>query len=471
MRPVSHWIRNLLWLGLALCLAFGLGRPVYAQGAITVLADEHEHVFKESMTFHLRAESASTISGVRLFYRTAGQTSSNRVELEFEPGTAVDVEHVVDMADQENYLPPMVSIEYWWVIETADGGRLKTEPVSFVYDDTRYEWNVLESDLLRLYWHDQPAAFGQTYYRVAEDAAERLRDEFGVDPKDPVSIVIYNSHEELMSVLVDASAEWTGAVTFSGYGAIAIGLGPSDWMDRVIPHELTHAMLDQVTKPPFGDIPRWLDEGLAMRSEGGSTAEERAILADAIESNQLVSLRALNSTFADARDQAVLSYAESYSLIEFIVEQYGTDKLEQLIGVFAEGAHYDDAMLEVFGVDMDGMEDLWREYIGAPPRSGATRATPIPEVTAAATATSVSATATPIPAVPTPTQPLPTATAIVAAPMATPTEIAPTATPASASAVEPTAPPAGLSGAPCLGAAPAIAGLALWMLLRARAGG
>ena len=457
MRSISHWMRSLLWSVLVMCLAFGLGRPVHAQDAIRVLADEHEHVFKESMTFRLRAESASAISAVRLFYRTTGQTSANRVEPEFEPGTTVDVEHEVDMADEENYLPPMIGVEYWWVIETANGGRLKTGRVPFVYDDTRYEWDVLESDLLRLYWHDQPEAFGRTHFQAAEDAAEDLRDEFGVTPDDLVSIVIYNSHEELMSVLVDASAEWTGAVNFSGRGTIAIGLGSSAWMDRVIPHELTHAMLDQVTKPPFGDIPRWLHEGLAMRSEGGLTVEERALLADAIEIGQLVSLRALNSAFADARDQAVLSYAESYSLVEFIIDQYGTDELGQLIDVFAEGAHYDDAMLEVFGVDMDGMEDLWREYVGAPPRSGETRVTPAPEVTATAT----------------PTRMPPTATAVAAAPTATssptPTAPAPTATPASAIVEEPTPTPVGQSGLPCPGVAPAVAVLVLFALLRARA--
>jgi hypothetical protein len=460
-------MRSVLWIVLVMCLAFGLARPVHAQDAITVLTDEHEHVFKVSMTFRLRAESASAISAVRLFYRTTGQTSANRVEPEFESGTTVDVEHEVDMADEENYLPPMIGIEYWWVIETANGGKLKTERVPFVYDDTRYEWDVLESDLLRLYWHDQPEAFGRTHFQAAEDAAEDLRDEFGVTPDDPVSIVIYNSHEELMSVLIDASAEWTGAVNFSGRGSIAIGLGSSAWMERVIPHELTHAMLDQVTKPPFGDIPRWLNEGLAMRSEGGLTTEERALLADAIENDQLVSLRALNSAFADARDQAVLSYAESYSLVEFIIDQHGTDELGQLIGVFAEGAHYDDAMLEVFGADMDGIEDLWREHIGAPPRSGETRVTPAPEVTATATAAAV-------PAVPTPTASQPTPTAVAAAPTATssptPTEPAPTATPASADVEGPTPMPAGRSGPPCVGAAPAMAVVALYLLFRARAG-
>jgi hypothetical protein len=273
-----------------------------------------------------------------------------------------------------------------------------------------------------------------------------------------------------MTVLVEASAEWTGAVNFSGRGVIAIGLGSSAWMDRVIPHELTHAMLDQVTKPPFGDIPRWMHEGLAMRSEGGMTAEERALLSDAIENDELVSLRALNSTFADARDQAVLSYAESYSLIEFIIDEYGTDQLGQLIDVFAKGAHYDDAMLEVFGVDMDGMEDLWRAYVGAPPRSGATRATPVPELAATATSTAAAA-----PASPTPTVPPATPTTAAAAPTATPsptiTEPVATATPAPAAVdvAEPT--PAARFGPPCLGAAPALAVLLGFLLLRARGGG
>ncbi len=467
MRRISHWVSSTFWIALVVCAAVGLARPVYAQDAIQVLADEHEHVFKGVMTFRLRAESASTISAVRLFYRNTGQTSANRAEPAFEPGTTVEVTHEVDMADEENYLPPMIGVEYWWVIETAKGDRLKTEPVTFVYEDTRHVWDVLESDLLRLYWHDQPASFGQTHYQAAENAAEDLRDEFGVDPKDPISVVIYNSHEELMSVLVESSAEWTGAVNFSGRGVIAIGLGSSAWMDRVIPHELTHAMLDQVTKPPFGDIPRWLHEGLAMRSEGGMTAEERALLADAIEDDQLVSLRALNSAFADARDQAVLSYAESYSLIEFIIGEYGADQLGELIGVFAEGAHYDDAMLEVFGVDMDGMEDLWREYVGAPPRSGETRVTPVPEVTATSTATAV-------PAAPTPTAAQATPTALAAAPTATPsptpTEAVSTATPAPAQVEEPAPTPARRFGPPCLGAAPAIAVLLAFALLRARAG-
>jgi len=369
---------------LALLLATGMLFPLslHAQSSISVLENAHTYEFKGPLTFRLVAQSDAEISEVRLYYRTWGQTAAHRVDPAFTPGTTVEVEHTEDMDAPDNYQPPMVSFTYWWVIEDKAGNKLKTDQASFVYEDTRYTWDSLEDERVRVYWHDQDAAFGQHYFDLASRSAEQVAAEFHVEIEHPVSIVIYNSHEELMSVLHEASAEWTGAVNFGDTGTIAIGLGSRSWMDRVIPHELTHAMLNQVTQPPFGDIPRWLHEGLAMRSEGGMSPEERSALDDAIANDTLISLRVLNSPFPDQRERAILSYAESNSLVEFIIAEYGPDKLGELIEVFAQGAHYDDAMQQVFGVDMDGMEDLWRAHIGAPPRQGVTRATPAARDTA-----------------------------------------------------------------------------------------
>jgi hypothetical protein len=364
----------------------------------------------------------------------------------------VQVEHSEDMDKPENYQPPMITFTYWWVIEDQAGHRLKTDPISFVYEDTRYTWQVQEGERVHLYWHDQDAAFGQTYFDLAERAAGDLASQFGVTPKDPVTIVLYNSHEELMSVLQEASAEWTGAVNFGKTGSIAIELGSADWMEKVIPHELTHAMLEQVTQPPFGDIPRWLHEGLAMHSEGGMSTEERSTLERAIRDDDLISLRALNSPFPDQRARAILSYAESNSLVEFIIHDYGADKMGQLIASFAQGAHYDDAMMQVFGVDMDGMEDLWRTSIGAQPRQGTTRATPVASDTPTQAAPGSTATATGVP----------TAARVSAE--------TPTATPLPATSLSPTAAPVPRPRAPCLGAAPVLAVLALFAILLHRRG-
>ncbi len=451
-------IRTIKFIPLLVAIVLLAAGTAHAQEAITVTANNHEHVFRQSMTFRLEATSSAKIDSVKLFYRVSGQTSANKVDLEFDPAKTVSVEHTEDMADEKNYQPPMVEFTYWWIITDESGNRLKTGQTSFVYEDTNYTWQVLSDDLIRLYWHDQDDAFGQHFFNLATETAAALRDEFGVVTPRPAQIVIYNSHEELMAVLQEASSEWTGAVTFGETGCIAIGLGSMDWMDRVVPHELTHATLYMITKPPFGDIPRWLHEGLAMRSEGGMSGEERAALADAIKNDTIISLRVLNSAFPDARERAILSYAESNSLIMFIIDAYGTAKLGELVSVFAQGAHYDDAMREVFGVDMDGIEDLWREHIGAPPRQGHTRATPAPSPTA--TSTSI---ATPT-VEPSPTKesatPLPTATSAAVEATASPT-VQPTPT------LPPPTPAPERSG-PCLGAGAGIALLALFIIFRAR---
>jgi hypothetical protein len=425
---------------------------VHAQTSIRIIENERQHTFMGPMTYRLVAEGASKIESVQLFYRISGQIAAHKTDLEIEPSTRIAVEHTEDMGEDSNYQPPMTTFSYWWVIEDQAGGRLKTEPIPFVYTDTRYTWQVLEDDQVRLYWHDQDADFGQGYFELASSTAAELGTEFGVHSRIPVVIVIYNSHQELMSVLQEASAEWTGAVNFGDSGIVVIGLGAESWMRDVIPHELTHAVLHQITQPPFGEIPRWLHEGLAQRSEGGVSREKRRALSQAIVNDSLIPLRVLNSPFPDQRERAILSYAESYSLVEFIIEEYGSQRLGELLSVFAQGAHYDDAMIQVFEVDMDGMEDLWRTHIGAQPRSGAEQATP-----------DVQPTPTQLPTKQPQAPMLPiaaTATAVAALPRPTTTPVASLEHPALNNDDRPT------WCGPCLGVLPALVLVALWLAFR-----
>jgi hypothetical protein len=465
---------------LLLCLMLALAWPARAQAtqpaqaaqaAIVVVEQKVEHEFKGPMTFSLTAESSAAIQSVRLFYRTTGEVAAHRTELEFDPASRVEVEHTVDMGDDDNYQPPMITFTYWWVIEDQAENRLKTDPTPYLYSDSRHDWQLLENDQVQLYWYDQDADFGQRYFDRAVRAAADLSAEFGLETTAPVVIVIYNSHEEFLSILQEASAEWTGAVNFGDPGLIVIGLGQEEWMIRVIPHELTHAMLHQITQPPFGEIPRWLHEGLATRSEGGMSLEERVTLENAVEDDTLISLRVLNSPFPDQRERAVLSYAESYTLVEFIIEEYGAAKFGELLSVFAVGAHYDDAMIEVFGVDMDGMEDQWRAHIGASPRAEAQAATATPLPTSTTTSTPIS-TGT-VPATPTPTATTPATPTLVATPIlpiaATATAIAalpqPTASPTPADSGDgPTERPAACR--PFVGLLPALILFAILRLYR-----
>ncbi|UCC60136.1 MAG: hypothetical protein JSV02_10500, partial [Dehalococcoidia bacterium] len=63
----------------------------------------------------------------------------------------------------------------------------------------------------------------------------------------------------------------------------------------------------------------------------------------------------------------------------FIIDHYGRDRFLALLDTFKQGSSYDDALIKVYGVNTEGIDNLWRESLGLQPRpysSGITQPTP-----------------------------------------------------------------------------------------------
>jgi hypothetical protein len=59
--------------------------------------------------------------------------------------------------------------------------------------------------------------------------------------------------------------------------------------------------------------------------------------------------------------KAALSYAQSQSVVEFLISVYGRDKLSQLLMLFKEGSTTDDALHIIYGFDQEELDSLWRD--------------------------------------------------------------------------------------------------------------
>src|SRR3990172_6960286 len=94
-------------------------------------------------------------------------------------------------------------------------------------------------------------------------------------------------------------------------------------------------------------------------------ADNQALLATAIRDNRLISVRSLSSPFSADSEQALLSYAESDSIVAFLIQIYDSDKMTKLLDVFHQGSDYDDALKQVYGFDQDSLDRRWRQSIGA----------------------------------------------------------------------------------------------------------
>jgi hypothetical protein len=172
-------------------------------------------------------------------------------------------------------------------------------------------------------------------------------------------------------------------MAFPEHNVVIIGISQRDlaWGRSTIAHELTHVLVGHLTFSCLGDVPTWLNEGLAVYSEGGLDSASESQLNEAIQSDQLLTVRSLSGGFSEVPSKAYLSYSQSYSLVKFLIETYGQDKMNSLLITLRDGTTIDNALLKVYGFDVEGLEDAWRGAIGAPPRSASAQPTAQPTPT------------------------------------------------------------------------------------------
>jgi hypothetical protein len=237
-----------------------------------------------------------------------------------------------------------------------------------VIEDDRYDWHNIKQGNVTLYWYEGDAAFADELMDAVQAALSRLSLNTGAELEDPVRLYIYASAADLQGSMIFPQ-EWTGGVAFTQYGAIAIGIPPGasglEWGRRAIAHELTHLVVHQVTFNPYNALPTWLDEGLAMVAEGELESQFTDIFNEARNDSELISLRSLSSPFSAYTYQSLLSYAESHQVVAYLIGEFGRDKMLALLNTFARGSDYDEALVEVYGFDMDGLNAAWLAYEGA----------------------------------------------------------------------------------------------------------
>jgi hypothetical protein len=202
----------------------------------------------------------------------------------------------------------------------------------------------------------------------------------GIQLQEDVDIYIYGSAADMRDALLFVQ-EWAGGVAFDEYNTILMGVQPASaagWGSSTIRHELAHLVIGQVGRSCVGGSrPTWLNEGLAVYAEGEPSEDTQASITQATQENGFEPLRSLNGAFSSHGPEAGIAYAQSYSVVDFLLAEYGQDAMQSLLLTLAEGAGYDEALMEVYGMDVDGVEAAWRAALGLPPRTFPPTPTPI----------------------------------------------------------------------------------------------
>ncbi|MFZ6026707.1 MAG: peptidase MA family metallohydrolase [Chloroflexota bacterium] len=420
------WALACFWLtGMAAPSSASEDRP----DGVTVEQDRASLQFPNSITFSANIRSDRMLLSVVLEYwvdqLTCGEVIAKAYP-EFLPGNDVTVEWLWDMR-QSGSLPPGATIYWRWRVTDSSLQEVTTETRSVVWLDDEHTWQVIDKDNIRLHWYKGGATFASQLHTAAVAALENLKETTGVTADAPVDLYIYASTADMADAILYEPG-WTGGVAFPEHNIVIIGVEPAEieWGKSTEAHELTHVLVGHRTFSCLSFVPTWLNEGIAMYGEGGPDPASQDAFEKALADDSLPSVRSLSGGFSEASSKANLSYTQSYSLVNFLIEEYGQEKLLALFDLLQQGDTADAALLAVYDFDIDGLETAWRVAIGAKSHAAEQDATPTPSATVIPTYAPADAviTLTPTPTA-TPTR-TPTATAT---PTVTLTPIPPTATP------------------------------------------
>ena len=365
---------TLILLGLLICPSTARAQTA----APPIRRDEARVDFPNTVTFTLELAAGADIESATLTYdveQLSCLEASAQVPVEVD-GDKLEWTWVMSRSGNP---PPGAELWWQWTLVDAAGTEFTTTRQAITLADDRFDWRTVEAEGIRLHWY-RGDDVGPLLLDAAVAGLGRLQDEMGIELQSEAQLFIYGSADDMRQAVLYIQ-DWAGGVAFSEYNTILIGVPPNvaaDWGRSTVRHELAHLVIGQFGFSCVGGRrPTWLNEGLAVYAEGAPGAETLADIETGIDDGRFEPLRSLNGAFPTHDDAAGLAYSQSYSVVDFMLATYGQEKMQALLLALAAGSGSDEALTQVYGVNVDGLETAWRAAIGAPARAILPTPTPL----------------------------------------------------------------------------------------------
>ena len=273
----------------------------------------------------------------------------------------------------EQIIPPGHSLRWRWRVTDADGNIRVSYPHEVLWTDERFEWQSYAKDELTIHWYGQYPEFGEHLIGFLEPQLERI--EAIETARHPVNVLIYENAEDAGPGALVQRDNVNPYRTFNTVVSVIPEEFEGDELTVLI-HELAHLVVQDRAFNCFNGLPQWLEEGLAMLAEGGISEEMRQAFAEARLIEQFIPLRSFDASFGPNTSETTMQYlqsherliryAQSYSLVEFLRDEFGWESIGLLLDLFKHGITVGDALKTAIGANIEETELLWRLHRGLP---------------------------------------------------------------------------------------------------------
>ncbi len=233
-----------------------------------------------------------------------------------------------------------------------------------------FDWQVIKTEHFEVYYYTSEKQTALDAARMAERSYRRLSKVIGYKMQRPIPLILYASHTDFQQTNISRGliGEGTGGVTeFLKRRVFLPFTGSYAELEHVLTHELVHAFQVEVLFGSSGSVlantlgfspPLWFMEGMAEYLSVGEVDKHTTMwLRDAALQGYLIPIPIL-SRVGDIR-----VYRFGQSIFEFLGEQYGDEKIGEILRAAPRVGGVDQAFQSVLGVSLEKFSEEWLENV------------------------------------------------------------------------------------------------------------
>src|SRR5690242_3511455 len=245
--------------------------PAHAASNADVTQNRVLLKFPETATFQVTVTSGVEIKSIVLEYGNQQETCGEVIAKafpQFTPSKNVHTEWTWDMR-QSGSLPPGAQLWWRWRVTDANGNETVTDTQTATWLDSVHPWQTLSNGQLNLHYYRINKSFAQEMLDAGQEGMDRNKNDAGLTTDSQVNIYVYPNYNDLRDAIL-YEPSWVGGQAYPEENIVILGTSGSDaqWDKHTVIHELTHVLVGHFTFSCLGGVPQWLNEGLAVYSEG-----------------------------------------------------------------------------------------------------------------------------------------------------------------------------------------------------------
>lgn len=214
-----------------------------------------------------------------------------------------------------------------------------------------------------VHYDPEKKLLSDTLADIAQQELLRISRELGYQTRSgrPFPLYIYPSHINFIKAGGLETSDFTVGTASSGSEAISVDAsGTFALPEKVIAHEVTHAVIFRILGPNVAKLPLWLNEGLAKCQSNDFGEDDRSLITDAASSGMLIPLPRLMISFP--KDRTALAYAESTSAAYYLMKTHGKTSPRVILRELARSGSLDNAMVKATGRNTAEFEADWYDF-------------------------------------------------------------------------------------------------------------